>query len=181
MSLRAEFPVLERIAYLNAGTDGPVPARAAAAAEAALRAQLDQGRAGKRHFEQLREACAAIRGRAAAVLGCAPEHVALTHSATDGMNLVLHGLRLERGDQVVTSDEEHPGLLAPLAALERERGIDLKFAPFAEIANAVTSSTRLIACSHVSWVGGKLVDTEALRATGVPILYDGAQALGAIP
>src|SRR5437763_13661812 len=107
MSLRAAFPVLARIAYLNAGTDGPVPARAAAAADAALRAQLDPGRAGKRHLEQLREACAAIRGRAAAGLGCATEHPALTHAPTDGMNLVLHGLPLEPGDQAVTRHEGH--------------------------------------------------------------------------
>ena len=31
-ALRAEFPVLERLAYLNAGTDGPIPAAAVAAA-----------------------------------------------------------------------------------------------------------------------------------------------------
>jgi selenocysteine lyase/cysteine desulfurase len=181
MTLRDEFPVLERLAYMNAGTDGPVPARAAAAAEEALRTQTEHGRAGKNHFEPLAATRDALRERAALVLGCTPADVALTHSATDGMNLVLHGLALQPGDEVVTSDEEHPGLLAPLAALERERGVRLTFAPFAEIANAVTKSTRLIACSHVSWIGGKVADTDALRSTGVPILYDGAQGLGAIP
>ena len=41
--------------------------------------------------------------------------------------------------------------------------------------------TRLIACSHVSWVGGRVVDAPALAATGVPVLLDAAQALGAVP
>jgi selenocysteine lyase/cysteine desulfurase len=80
----------------------------------------------------------------------------------------------------VTSDEEHPGLLAPLGALAAECGVEVRFAPFAQVADAVTSRTRLIACSHVSWISGRLADTDALRASGVPLLLDGAQGLGAI-
>jgi L-cysteine/cystine lyase len=95
--------------------------------------------------------------------------------------MVLHGMKLGRGDEVVTTDEEHPGLLAPLAALEAEAGIKVTYAPFAEIANAVTPQTKLVACSHVSWINGQVVDTGALAATGVPVLLDGAQGLGAIP
>src|SRR2546421_5821759 len=157
---------------MNAGTDGPVARRASEAANASLRGQAEHGRAGKDHFDALMESRSRLREHAARVLGCTPPDVALTHSTTDGMNLVLHGLRLGRGDQVVTSDEEHPGLVAPLAALERERGIEIVVAPFAEMANAITSKTRLVACSHVSWVGGKVADTAALRAGGVPVLYD---------
>lgn len=181
MSLRAEFPVLDRIAYLNAGTDGPVPQRAAAAAAASIAAQSDAGRAGKSHFEAVMQTREDLRRRAAWLMGCPPGEIALTRSTTDGMNMVLHGMRLGRGDEVVTSDEEHPGLLAPLAALAAEEGVKVSYAPFAEIAGAVTAQTRLIACSHVSWINGQVVDTEALAATGVPVLLDGAQGLGAIP
>jgi len=181
VDLRAEFPVLDRIAYLNAGTDGPVPRRAAAAAVASLEEQAADGRAGKAHFEALMETRQALRQQAAWLMGCPPGEVALTHSTTDGMNLVLRGLRLGRGDQVVTSDEEHPGLLAPLAALAAENGVEVKFAPFAHVADAVAPATKLIAVSHVSWINGQVVDVAALRATGVPILLDGAQGLGAIP
>jgi L-cysteine/cystine lyase len=181
VTLREEFPVLGRVAYMNAGTDGPVPRRAAEAAAASLREQAEGGRAGKAHFDRLLALRDGIRDHAARVMGCPPGEVALTHSCTDGMNLVLRGLRLKRGDQVLTSDEEHPGLLAPLGALAAEHGVDVRFAPFAQIADAVTSETRLIACSHVSWINGQLVDTAGLRATGVPFLLDGAQSLGAIP
>ena len=180
MNLRAEFPVLDRIAYLNAGTDGPVPQLAASAAASSIAAQADGGRAGKSHFEEVMQIREDLRRRAAWLMGCPPGEIALTHSTTDGMNLVLRGLRLGRGDEVVTTDEEHPGLLAPLAALEAEAGISVKVAPFAEIANAVTPATKLVACSHVSWINGQVVDTAALTATGVPVLLDGAQGLGAI-
>jgi L-cysteine/cystine lyase len=181
VSLRQEFPVLETIAYLNAGTDGPVPQRAADAAVSSIAEQAAAGRVGKSHFERLMEIREGLRGHAAWLMGCPPGEIALTHSTTDGMNLVLRGLRLGRGDEVLTTDEEHPGLLAPLAAMEAESGVKVRMAPFDEVANAVTSSTKLIAVSHVSWINGQVVDTAALAATGVPILLDGAQGLGAIP
>jgi L-cysteine/cystine lyase len=94
---------------------------------------------------------------------------------------VIAGLDLRRGDEIVTSDQEHPGLLAPLARARRRHGVTIKVVPFASIADAVSDSTRLIACSHVSWVGGEVADVPALVATGVPVLLDAAQALGAIP
>lgn len=180
MSLRQEFPVLDTVAYLNAGTDGPVPQRAAAAAAASIAAQAEEGRAGKAYFEQLIQSREALRRRAAWLMGCPPGQIALTHSTTDGMNLVLRGLRLGHGDEVVTSDEEHPGLLAPLAALAVENGVEVRIVPFTEIASAVTPATKLIAVSHVSWITGQVADTAALAATGVPILLDGAQGLGAV-
>ena len=42
-------------------------------------------------------------------------------------------------------------------------------------------STRLVACSHVSWLNGQVVDTDALRGAGAPVLLDGAQGIGAVP
>ena len=57
----------------------------------------------------------------------------------------------------------------------------MRVVPFAELPGEVRDGTRLVACSHVSWVGGEVMDVAALRATGVPILLDAAQALGAIP
>jgi L-cysteine/cystine lyase len=181
VNLRGEFPVLNRSAYLNAGTDGPVPERAAAAAAASIAAQADAGRSGKSHFEGVMQTREDLRRRAAWLMGCPPGEIALTHSTTDGMNMVLHGMKLGRGDEVVTTDEEHPGLLAPLAALEAEAGIKVKFAPFAEIQNEIGPQTKLVACSHVSWINGQVVDTAALAATSVPVLLDGAQGMGAIP
>ena len=60
-------------------------------------------------------------------------------------------------------------------------GISVRVVPFRELANEVRPSTRLVACSHVSWVNGKIADMQALRAAGAPVLLDAAQALGAIP
>jgi selenocysteine lyase/cysteine desulfurase len=178
---RAQFPVLQRMSYLNAGTEGPLPTPAADAVHERINLELTGGRAGKAYMETVKELAVNLRAGYARVLGCADTDVALTGSTTDGVNTVLSGLDLRAGDEIVTSDEEHPGLLAPLGRLRRQIGITITIAPFAEIANAVTPSTRLVACSHVSWVGGLVVDTAALAATGVPVLLDAAQGIGAVP
>jgi L-cysteine/cystine lyase len=178
---RAEFPVFRRVRYLNAGTDGPVPARAAAAAQAQIRAEAENGRSGVEHWGNLHALWSTLRTRYAQVLGCGPEEVALTRATTDGVNTVLAGLPLSRGDEILTTDEEHAGLHAPLAAIRARRGCAVRVVPFDEVANEVSPKTRLVACSHVSWITGKLIDFEALGATGTPFLLDGAQALGAIP
>src|SRR3954465_4682858 len=140
-ALRAEFPVLERCAYLNAGTDGPVPARAAEAAQRALDAQLAEGRF-TAHFEARRAGHAALRAAYARVLGCAVEDVALKSSTSDALGSVLAGLDLGPGDEIVTSDTEHPGLIGPLV-VARSRGVNVRAVPLKETANAVTSRTTL--------------------------------------
>jgi L-cysteine/cystine lyase len=178
--LRAEFPVLERLAYLNAGTNGPAPRRGVEAAAASLRAQAEQGRGGGPFFASVIAQAESLRSRIAALLGCDASELALTGSTTDGVNTVLSALELDDGDEVLTSDEEHPGVLAPLAAARERRGVRVRVAPFSELASHSKPDTRLIACSHVSWISGQVIDAEALAATGVPVLLDGAQGLGAI-
>jgi selenocysteine lyase/cysteine desulfurase len=178
---RAQFPVFERTAYLNAGTEGPVPRQAAEAVHRRIDLEVTSGRCGKPYFTALMDLASELRSGYADVLGCQVSEVALTGSTTDGVNSVLSGLDLRPGDEILTSDEEHPGLLAPLGRARRRHGVDVRVVPFAEIAGEVSASTRLIACSHVSWVSGRVVEAQALAATGVPVLLDAAQAVGAVP
>src|SRR5439155_11460930 len=52
----------------------------------------------------------------------------------------------------------------------------------AAILSEVTARTRLIALSHVLWLVGHVLPlAEIKRATGLPLLVDGAQSVGAIP
>lgn len=180
-ALRAQLPVFERVAYLNAGSVGPLARAAAAAAAADLRLQLDEGRGGRAHFEHARTLADRLRARIAGLLGCDPWEVALTGATTDGVNAVLAGLDLEPGDEILTSDEEHPGLLAPLARARERDGVELRVVPFEALADAVGPQTRLVACSHVAWLSGRIADTHALASSPAPVLLDGAQGLGAVP
>src|SRR3954452_18472380 len=151
-ALRSEYPILERVAYLNAGTDGPVPRAAQEAAARELAAEVDEGRAPAHfasRFAQLDERPAGY----AELLGCAIDDLALTTSTSEGMGKVLAGMDLGPGDEIVTSDEEHPGLIGPLIAA-RGRGAAIRAVPFAELADAVGPHTTAVACSHVGWRTG---------------------------
>jgi L-cysteine/cystine lyase len=177
-ALRAEFPVLARVAYLNAGTDGPLAARAVAAASEELQRELELGRA-KAHFAHRSELTDALRAAYARTLGCDRDDVALTTCTTEGMAQVIAGLQLAAGDEILTSDEEHPGLLGALSAARELRGVQIREAPLRELAGALGPRTRLVACSHVGWMSGSIAPAE-LAGLDVPVLLDGAQGVGAV-
>ncbi|WP_372788896.1 aminotransferase class V-fold PLP-dependent enzyme [Paraconexibacter sp.] len=182
VALRAHFPVLETTAYLNAGTCGPLPAAALQAGADSALAAAEEGRS-TAYYERLVEARDGLRARYAERLGAAaPEDVAITSSTSEGMARVLTGLDLRSGDEIVTADDEHPGLLGPLSAARRLRGITVKVVPLRVIDQHIGRRTKLVACSHVHWATGELApEGLANRPAGVPLLLDGAQGAGAVP
>jgi L-cysteine/cystine lyase len=175
---RSRFPVLERIAYLNAGSDGPLPGAAVDAARAALDDQETGGRT-RAHFEARQAANVALREVYAARLGCPTADVALTTSTSEGVGKVLVGLGLKPGDEVLTSDAEHPGLIGPLLAA-KAAGVTIRSGPLESLADHVTDATTLVCCSHVGWVSGLVADPR-LGELDIPLVLDGAQGIGAIP
>ena len=177
-ALRAEFPVLADRAYLNAGTCGPLPHAAVRASLDVLDRAASDGRA-KEYVDVMIELRDRLRAAYAGTLGADPADIALTTCTSDGIVRVLAGLELGPGDEVLTAPDEHPGLLGPLTTLRARRGVDVRVAPFADLADAVGPQTKLVACSHVSWVTGAL-RPEGLRALDVPVLLDGAQSVGAV-
>jgi selenocysteine lyase/cysteine desulfurase len=176
-ALRAHFPVLERTAYLNAGSDGPLPAVAVAAAREELDDAERSGRV-RAHFERRVQLQDELRAAYARLLGASADDVALTTSTSDGLGRVLAGLGLGPDDEIVTSDQEHPGLVGPLLAA-RGRGVTVRAVPFAHVAEEVGPQTTLVAVSHVSWIGGEAAPA-ALSELDVPVILDGAQGAGAI-
>ncbi|MGZ4339324.1 MAG: aminotransferase class V-fold PLP-dependent enzyme [Gaiellaceae bacterium] len=183
---RARFPVLERHAYLNAGTFGPL-SRATLDAMARTRAfEGAHGRSGRAYFDEMLAQRERVRALLADQIGVPVEHLALTGSTTQGVHVVVAGLSLGEGDEVVTTDAEHFGLTGPLVA----SGATLRIAKvrdasaadvFGLIEREVTGRTRLIATSAVSWIDGTVFPWHELRdATQVPVLVDGAQSAGAL-
>jgi L-cysteine/cystine lyase len=177
---RAQFPVLDRIAYLNTGSMGPL----ARTTVEAMRAELDRdvldGRSGAAYVERMLELRLELRRRLAALVSAEPDQVALTASTTDGCNIVFAGLDLGAEDEVVTTTDEHFGLIGPAHA----SGARIVVVPpdSDALVAAVTTRTRLIAVSHVLWTTGHVLPVRELRErTGLPILVDGAQSVGAIP
>lgn len=176
--LRAQFAVFERLAFLNAGTCGPLSRSALRAATEVLELAADEGRAYS-YFHRMLELREKLRASYGALLGAETDDVAITTCTSEGVARVLAGLELHEGDEIVTSIGEHPGLLGPLAATRRQRGVTVREVPFEQIADALSDATRLVACSHVSWIDGRLVPD--LTGLEIPVLLDGAQGIGAVP
>ena len=166
-SLREQFPVLRRVAYLNAGTCGPVPAQAV---EATVDDASPGGRGGP--HDRLLPAPPGAGRRAARRLRRAPADARPGTSRSPpprptAIAAAFAGLALGPGDEIVTSDSEHPGVNGPLQAARDLRGVDVRAVALADVADAVGPRTRLVACSHVSWVTGETAPA-ALADVDVP-------------
>ncbi len=178
VKFRAQFPVFERLAYLNAGTCGPLPAPAVAVAAKVLEECARSGR-GAMYYEQSQALATQRRAAYGALINAQPIDIALTTSTSDGLVRVIAGLDLQPGDEVLTSTDEHPGLYGPLSAARVQRDISVRVVAFEALADSVTPATRLVATSHVNWIDGRMAPD--LSGLDVPVLLDGAQGVGAVP
>lgn len=175
---RAQFPVLESRAYLNAGTTGPLARPTVAAVIEAVERDTREGRSGGEWIEQILAMREEARRGLAAVIGVEPELLALTDSTSRGCAVVVSGLGLTPDDEIVTTDQEHFGLIGSVYASGAR--VVVCDADEDAILAAVTPRTRLIATSHVLWTTGRRLDLERLGESHVPLLIDGAQSAGAI-
>jgi L-cysteine/cystine lyase len=176
---RAQFPVLQRYAYLNAGSSGPLARATVAALIDQAERDLVHGRSGTRYVDRMLELRDDVRRRFAALLGVDVERIALVESTSRGCATVLAGFALGGEDEVITTDQEHFGLTGPLYATGAR--VVIVDADEDAILQAITPRTRLIATSHVLWTTGRRLDVHRLRReSGLPLLVDGAQSAGAI-
>ncbi len=176
---RAQFPVLERFAYLNAGTNGPLARATIDALVEQAQRDLAEGRSSKAYFERMLELREEARRGFAAVLNVDVERIALVDSTTRGCATVLAGFGLSSEDEVITTDQEHFGLTGPLYATGAR--VVMVDADEDAILEAITPRTRLLATSQVLWTNGRRLDLHRLkRESGLAVLVDGAQSAGAI-
>jgi len=192
--VRRDLPATEREVYLNNGTYGPLPRQSGDAMREVLEAEIASGRLGPSYHERSQalreEARALIAGR----VGAEADEIALTPRTTDGLDIALWGMAWQRGDEILTTREEHPGLLLPLAALARRTGVRISFVDTPDQAtprawlNAFaarqTQQTKALAFSHVLWTNGDVLPASELgawaRQAGLVTIVDAAQAAGAL-
>lgn len=192
-AVRRGVPVTQRLAFLNAGSHGPLAASAAEAISRVAEGELNEGRLGALQFQRGGELKNAIRGQFARVLGCDASEIAVTASTTDGMDIACWGLNWHPGDEIITSDQEHQGGLSPLYILAHRFGVEVRFAQAGRSGEQILSSiegllnarTRAVVVSHVSWSSGLVLPlreiTELAHSVGALCFADGAQSAGAIP
>jgi len=179
---RADLPCVGGCAYLNAGTNGPLPRAAADAMTAEIEAAFRSPRIGARAFERFWEVRGRAREAAARRLGAPAEEVAVTTSTSQGVGLVTAGLDWEFVVEIVATTEEHPGVLGPLDELRARHGAVIRAVPADEVVASIGPTTRMVALSHVLWTTGRVLDlpaiADAAHAVGALLLVDGAQSAG---
>jgi L-cysteine/cystine lyase len=194
-AVRAALPSLSAAIQLNTGSVGPMPAESAAAMAQLADYERDFGRAQVEYWDESKQRIDEARAGVAAVLGGELDEVAITHAATDGMNVGTWSLDWREGGRAVTTCHEHPAGVGPLYMICDRHGVDLGFAEFSGDASddeivgqfdrLITPGTKLVSISHVLWTTGLVMPVRRIadiaHERGALMLVDGAQAAGAIP
>src|SRR6202011_4077813 len=192
--LRKQFLIPAENIYLNNGTVGSSPApvlRAIFAGynETEKMAQVDPedypiwGYAAWNDF----------RDPLAAFVGCKRDEIALLRNATEANSYIANGVDLKAGDEVLMTDQEHPGGEHPWDLRAKRYGIVVKKITLpkpvpaaAAVLNlfndAMTSRTRVIFVSHITTVTGVVLPVKELcalaRPKGILSAVDGAHVTG---
>lgn len=187
-TIRAAFPDLAGMTYLDVSARGPLPAASRRAAEALLLAQAT-GTVSKPAWFAMADR---VKAKAAALLSVDPGDLAFTKNASEGLNAVGAALRLQKGDRIVISpDIEHPNNVFPWLWQAETAGAELVAAKPAQgegIEDAIIATldgrTRLVAITTVDFATGRRTDLqrlgEACRARDVFLLVDAAQSSGVL-
>lgn len=196
--LRKQFTIPADEAFFNTATLGSSPLAVQEAVIASLQhvdrdiAQWDYKAGHENYFTGYYPELPS-RERLATTLNCAGRDVALTQNATFGMNFVAHGLDLKAGDEVVVTDQAHPGGRMGYDLRARRDGIVVKVITVPEppgspdqlvqlYLDATTSRTRVWAIPHISSsraIRYPVTRLSALaRERDIWSVVDGAQSLG---
>lgn len=128
--------------------------------------------------------------------GSSKEEIALTPNSTFGMNVIAHGLELGAGDEVVMTDQEHPGGRVGYDVRRARDGVVIREVELPRpcedpeeivrrFAAAIGERTKVVTVPHVTSALGVVMPVariaELAKARGAFMVVDGAQALGHVP
>jgi selenocysteine lyase/cysteine desulfurase len=132
-----------------------------------------------------------IRTGLAEIFGCDSEEIAITRNASESLEILLMGMDLRSGDEILTTTQDYPRMLTTLKQRELREGLKLNLIkiPIApkninDVAGAferaVTPKTKLILVSHQINLTGQINPVkrvcEMARARGIETIVDGAHS-----
>ncbi|MDT4895325.1 MAG: cysteine desulfurase / selenocysteine lyase [Acidobacteriota bacterium] len=158
--VRLDFPVTERVVYLNSAAAGPVPRPVMEAATGYYREMMEEGDARWDEWLERREI---VRRRIAQFINAEPDEIALTTNTSSGMNTIVDALE-GRGD-VISCNLEFP--VSTITWLHR--GINVKLIEavdgelrIEDVRRAMNEKTAIICLSHVQYSNGFRSNLEEL-------------------
>ncbi len=188
--VREQFVFPDDYIYMNTGGIGALPSLVINKVVTSINEQEKHPRPGYSHenWIKTKKICSGFFGT-----GVKVEELALISCATEGINIILNGLGLKSGDEIITSTHEHPALHIPLLNHHKYNNIRIKtFHPDMEnaegnldrISKLITEKTRLIFMSHITCTTGQIFPikeiAELAARKGVVLAVDGAQAPGSM-
>jgi selenocysteine lyase/cysteine desulfurase len=187
-ALRNEFPVLARKTYLNSGSYCAL----ANDVKRAIDGYMDDRLLVGANWDVWVTKNEAVRNAMAAVLRANPDEIAVTASASAGINAVASALSFNhRRNKVVVSDFEFP-TNAQIWHAQEPRGARVVHAsraadgyiPLERFEKLIDDETLLVAVTHVCFRNGAKLDIPGIvrlaRAKGAKVLLDCYQAIGAV-
>src|SRR5258708_19312938 len=137
-----------------------------------------------------------FRDPLAEFVGCKRDEIALVRNATEGNSYIANGLEMKPGDEVLMTDQEHPGGEQPWNLRAKRYGIVVKkitlpkpvpnaTAVLSLFNDAITPRTRLLFFTHITTATGVVLPAKELcalaRSKGILSAGDGAHVLAMIP
>ncbi|MDI1242164.1 MAG: aminotransferase class V-fold PLP-dependent enzyme [bacterium] len=188
-TIQQSFSVTRGIINLNNGGVSPSPR---IVTEAFVRYTWQQEDATAYTMWQILEPQSeTVRTGLAEIFGCDAEEIAITRNASESLEILMMGLDLTSGDEILTSTQDYPRMITTLKQRELREGLKLKLIPIPiapakadEIAaayeKAITPRTKLILVSHQINLTGQINPVkkvcELARARGIDTIVDGAHA-----
>jgi len=193
-AIRAQIPASGKYVYLNSGWQGPSPVSVIQAVQEAFQDEAEGPTAPptqKRRLAAFRRS----RGSLAALIGAGADEVSIQQNTTEGVNIVLSGIGLKPGDEIITCSGEHSSVIVPAYHARDRFGVTLKIVRVSgedspadvlgRFEQAATPALRLILLSHISYSSGQLFPVRELAALahehGAHLLLDAAQSVGQMP
>ncbi len=187
--IQKAFTVTRGITNLNNGGVSPSPKMVT---EALVRYQWEQEDATAYTMWQILEPQSeTIRKGLAGVFGCDAEEIAITRNASESLEILLMGMDLRNGDEILTTTQDYPRMLTTLRQREQREGLKLKLVKVpippknpAEITAAfeagITNRTRVILIAHMINITGQITPVKAVcelaRSRGIEVIVDGAHS-----
>jgi isopenicillin-N epimerase len=188
-TIQQAFSVTRGIVNLNNGGVSPSPRMVT---EAFVRYTWQQEDATAYTMWQILEPQSeTIRTGLAEIFGCDAEEIAITRNASESLEILLIGMDLKSGDEILTTTQDYPRMLTTLRQRELREGLKLNLikiplAPAnvddiaAAFERAVTPKTKLILISHQINLTGQINPVkkvcEMARSKGIETIVDGAHS-----
>ncbi len=188
--VRADTPGSHRGVFLDSAGSSLPPVQVLDEVVNHLRREAEVG--GYRAAEERAEDLEAGYGVLARALGCEPDEVAFTDSATRSWLTVFDAIPLGPGDRVLSTEAEYGGNAVPLLRRAAEVGATVEPVPsdatgavdVDALRSMLDERVRLVSLVHVPTNGGLVNPAEeviaAARATDAIVLLDACQSVGQV-